>query len=87
MPQSESVSCSVMSDSLQPWTATNHALLSMEFSRQQCRSRLPFPSPGNLPNPGMNPGLLHCRQIFYYLSHKGSHKGSSTTHHYYCFKQ
>ena len=28
----------------------------MEFSRQQYCSRLPFPSPGDLPNPGIEPG-------------------------------
>ena len=28
----------------------------MEFSRQECWSGLPFPSPGNLPDPGINPG-------------------------------
>ena len=30
----------------------------------------PFPSPGDLPNPG----LLHCRQILYHLSHQGRPK-------------
>ena len=29
---------------------------SMGFSRQECWSGLPFPSPGDLPNPGMEPG-------------------------------
>ena len=29
---------------------------SMGFSRQECWSRLPFPSPGDLPNPGIEPG-------------------------------
>ena len=28
----------------------------MEFSRQEYRSGLPFPSPGDLPNPGIEPG-------------------------------
>ena len=28
----------------------------MEFSRQECWSGLPFPSPGDLPNPGIKPG-------------------------------
>ena len=28
----------------------------MGFSRQECWSRLPFPSPGDLPNPGIKPG-------------------------------
>ena len=44
----------------------------MEFSRQDHWSGLLFPSPGNLPNQGSNPGLPHCRQILYQLSHKGS---------------
>ena len=34
---------------------------------------VPFPSPGDLPNPqGSNPGLSHCGQILYQLNHKGS---------------
>ena len=33
---------------------------------------LPFPSPGDLPTQGSNPGLPHCRQILYQLNHKGS---------------
>ena len=41
------VSFSVMSDSLQPHD------LSMEFSRQEYWSGLPFPSPGDLPDPEM----------------------------------
>ena len=45
---------------------------SMGFSRQEYWSGLPFTSPGNLPNPGSNPGLPHCRQTLYYLSHQGS---------------
>ena len=32
------------------------APLSMEFSRQECWSELPFPSPGDLPDPGIEPG-------------------------------
>ena len=38
-----------------PWTAAFQAPLSMGFSRQQYWSGLPFPSPGNLPNPGIEP--------------------------------
>ena len=34
-----------------PWTP-----LSMGFSRQECWSGLPFPSPGDLPNPGIETG-------------------------------
>ena len=38
-----------------PWTVAHQAPLSMEFSRQEYWSRLPFPSPGDLPNPGIEP--------------------------------
>ena len=62
-----------MSDSfLTPWTVARQAPLSMEFSRQENRNELPFPSPGDLPNPGLNLGLLHYRCILYCLSHQGS---------------
>ena len=39
-----------------PWTVHNQAPPSMEFSRQEYWSGLPFPSPGDLPNPGIEPG-------------------------------
>ena len=38
-----------------PRTAAHHAPLSMGFSRQEHWSRLPFPSPGALPDPGIKP--------------------------------
>ena len=31
----------------------------------------PFAPPGDLPDPGIKPGLLHCRQILYRLRHQG----------------
>ena len=34
-----------------PWTVAYQAPLSMEFSKQEYWSRLPFPTPGDLPNP------------------------------------
>ena len=37
------------------WTVVHQAPLSMEFSRQEYWSGLPFPSPGNLPDPGIEP--------------------------------
>ena len=68
-----SVSCSVVSDSLQP-----HDLL-------PARLLCPWDSPGKntgvgcsallqgiFPTRGSNPGLLHCRSILYHLSHQGS---------------
>ena len=39
-----------------PWTVAHQAPLSMGFSRQEYWSGLPFPSPGDLPNPGIEPG-------------------------------
>ena len=39
-----------------PWTVTYYAFLSMGFSRQEYWSGLPFPSPGDLPDPGIKPG-------------------------------
>ena len=125
--------------SVTPWAVAHQAPLSMEFPRQEYWNGLPFPSPGDLPNPGiktmspvskadssplshlgsqawygvkslsvsnslwphglyrlwnslgqktgmgslsllqgifpnqgLNPGLPHCRQILYQLSHQGS---------------
>ena len=41
-----------------PWTVARQAPLSMEFSRQEYWSGLPFPIPGDLPNPGIKPTSL-----------------------------
>ena len=38
-----------------PWTVASQAPLFMEFSRQEYLSGLPFPSPGDLPSPGIEP--------------------------------
>ena len=40
-----------------PWTVAHQASPSMGFSRQEYWSRLPFPSPGDLPDPGIEPGF------------------------------
>ena len=47
------------------WTIAQQAPLSMEFSRQEYWSGLPFPSPGDRPNPGTEPASVatpayHC---------------------------
>ena len=39
------------------WTIAYQAPLSMGFFRQEYWSGLPFPSPGDLPNPGIEPGF------------------------------
>ena len=41
-----------------PWTIALQAPLSMGFSRQEYWSVLPFPTPGDLPNPGIEPASL-----------------------------
>ena len=69
----KSVSCSVMSDSLQPAGLQPTRLLcpwnSLGKSTEVgCHSLLQ----GIFPTQGSNPGLLHCRQILYHLSHQES---------------
>ena len=64
--ESETVSCSVMYDSLwPPWTVAHQTLLFMEFSRQAYWSGWPFLSPGDLSNPGIRPGSpsLHADSL------------------------
>ena len=65
-----SQSCSTLCD---PWIVACQAPLSMEISPGKntgvgCHALLQ----GIFPTEGLNPGLLHCRQILYYLSHQGS---------------
>ena len=55
-----------------PWTVTHQAPLSVSFSRQEYWSGLPFPSPGYLPDPGIEPGFLHWQVDSLPLSHLGS---------------
>ena len=47
--------CSVVSDSMTPWTVACPAPLSMGFSRQEYWSGLPCPPPRDLPNPAIKP--------------------------------
>ena len=53
------------------WNVAHQAALSMEFSRQEYWSELPFPSPEDLPNPGVEP-RSPTLQILYHLSHQES---------------
>ena len=52
------VLCSVTFDLETPWTVAGQVPLSMGFSRQEFWSGLPFPSLGDLPNPGIEPMSL-----------------------------
>ena len=55
---SKSVSRSVMPNSAIPWIEAHQVPLSMGFSRQGYWSVLQFPSPRDLPHPGIEPGSL-----------------------------
>ena len=50
------VSHSVMSNSATPWNVVHQVPLSMGFPRQEYWSGVPFPIPGNLCDPGIEPG-------------------------------
>ena len=43
-----------------PWTVARQAPQSKGFSRQDYWSGLPFPPPGDLPDPGIEPASLAC---------------------------
>ena len=53
------------------WTVAYQAPQSMGFSRKEYWSWLPFPSPGDLPGPGIKPESP-ALQADYLLSHQGS---------------
>ena len=55
-----------------PWTIANQDPPSMGFSRQKYWSGCHFLLQGIFPTQGSNPGLPHCRQTLYRLSHQGS---------------
>ena len=55
-----------------PWTVAGRAPLSMEFSRQEYWSGLPFPSLGELPDPGIEPTPPAWQADSLPLSHLGS---------------
>ena len=55
-----------------PWTVVCRAPLSMEFSWQEYLSVFPFPSPGAIPNPGIEPRHPAMQTNSLPLSYKGS---------------
>ena len=65
-----------------PWTVAYEAPPSMGFSRQECWSGLPFPPPGDLPDPGIEPRspCIAGRRFTYRLSHQGSPKSHTHKH-------
>ena len=52
------------------WTVAGQAILSAEFSRQEYWSGLPFPSPGDLPDPGIESTSLALWGDSFLLSHQ-----------------
>ena len=64
-----------MSNSATPWTVACQVPLCVEFSRQEYWSGLPFPSPGDLSDPGIEPVSPALQADFFFfvpLSHQGS---------------
>ena len=59
------------------WSVACQAPPCVGFPRQEYWSGLPFLLQGIFPAQGLNPGLLHCRRILYWLSHQGSKKTES----------
>ena len=73
LQESEVLVTSVMSDSLRPHGLESARLLGPwsypgKNTGVGCHALLQ----GIFPTQGLNPGLLHCRQILYHLSHQGS---------------
>ena len=52
------VVCTRAQSCLTPWTTARQAPRSLRLSRQEYWSGLPFPAPGDLPNPGIEPRFL-----------------------------
>ena len=68
-----------------PRAVARQSPLSMGFSRQECWSGLPFPPPGDLPDPGIEPASPALQADSLPLSHLGSPKCpvDVSNHHYY----
>ena len=79
------LSCSVMSDSFAtPWTAACQVRLSMGFSRQRFWSGLSFSSPGDLPDPGIEPVSSALARRLFITDHQGSPYIHTYTHKRMC---
>ena len=76
-------SCSVVSDSANPWTIARQAPPSMGFSRQEYWNGLPFPSPGDLSDPGIEPRSPALQADALTSEPQGSHTYIYTRTHMY----
>ena len=73
--KNETVSCSVVSDSLGPHGMLLTGLLCpWNFPGKNTEVGCHFLLQGIFLTQGLNPGLLHCKQILDRLSHQGRHK-------------
>ena len=61
-----------------PWTAARQAALSMGCPRQEYWSGLPFPPPGDLPNPGIDPTSPALAGVFFTAEPPGKPYGLIT---------
>ena len=71
--RSESVTCSVVSDSATPWTVTHQAPCLWDSPGKNAGVGSRSLLQGRFTTQGSNLGLLHCRQILYHLRHQGNH--------------
>ena len=69
-----------------PWTVAHQAPPSMGFSRQEYWSGLPFPSPGDLPNPGIEPRSPALQADALTSEPPGKPKGKSNLSKYQSFR-
>ena len=80
--KNKSVGLLLESDSLwvcSQWTVAHQAPLSMEFLSKNTGVGRHSLLQGIFPTQGSNPGLLHCRQILYCLSHRSCQMNNCTT--------
>ena len=68
-----------------PWTIACRAPLSMEFSRQEYWSGLPFPSPGYFSDPGIEPGSPALQAVSLPIEPRGKPSGPHITHLFFVF--
>ena len=78
-------SCLVVSNSTTIWTTAYQGPLFMEFSRQDYWNGLPFPTPGDLPDPGIEPTSLLSPSLadgfFFFFNHWTSWEAQTKTLH------
>jgi len=72
-----------MSDTVTPWTVAPQAPLSTGFSRQEYWPRLPFPPPGDLPDPGIEPGSAALKAVSLLTELRGTPSYRGVIHYFF----